>query len=74
MAGADRFDRAQPPKSKQERRPFFAPIGDVAAGISEAVATDPPLAVVVFAERSGDGQGPDRGAHYASLCRHRPDQ
>jgi hypothetical protein len=39
-----------------------------------ATIADPPVAAVVFAERSGHGRSPDRGAHHAPLCRHRADQ
>ncbi len=66
MAGADCVDRALLPQGEQERRPASLSAGDDAA--------DPPAAAVVFTQRSGDGRGPDRGAHHAPFCRHGADQ
>ena len=62
------IDLIEPPLSQdqQERRPAPVPTGSDAA--------DPPVAAVVFAQRSGHGSGLDRGADHAPVCRHRSDQ
>ena len=46
VAGADRFDRAQLPQIKQEGRPASLSTGQD--------AVDPPVAAVVFTQRSSD--------------------
>jgi len=63
MAGVD---RAPKPQDQQKMRQASLYVGHHTA--------DPPVAAVVFAQRSGHGRGLDRGAHHAPLRQHPVDQ